>query len=176
MEWTWGWGAVVIAALAAGVAAWQAWEARRSRLDAQRAQSSAESAAQAAAGAQQQSADALVTIAELVRQQHEDARAAAAKKPDPWRIERVPKPSGDAVMLRLGGDEPLYDVSLTFERAPEVLMLDPNPVPSAMRPGDAVEIYWLRTYDDRGSSTFVLEVQWRRDGDKHSHVTRTTLS
>ena len=176
MEWTWGWGAVIVAALAAAVAAWQAWEARRSRLDAQQAQGSAESAAQAAAGAQQQTADALAAIAELVRQQHDDARAAASKKPDPWRVEPVHKPTGDAVMLRLGGDEPVHDVSVTFERAPEVLMLDPNPVPSTMRPGDAVEIYWLRTFDDRGGSTFVLDVQWRREGDSEPTISRATLS
>ncbi|MFD6699837.1 MULTISPECIES: hypothetical protein [unclassified Microbacterium] len=176
MEWTWGWGAVIVAAIAAAIAVWQALEARRSRLDAQQAQGSAESAAQAAAGAQQQTADALAAIAELVRQQHEDARAAASKKPDPWRVEPVHKPTGDAVMLRLDGDDPVHDVSMTFERAPGVLMLDPNPVPSTMHPGDAVEIYWLRTYDDRGSGTFVLEVRWRREGDAELAVSRTTLS
>ena len=175
MEWTWGWGAVVVAALAAGVAAWQAWEARRSRLDAQQAQGSAESAAQTAASAQQQSADALATIAELVRLQHEDARAAVARKPDPWeKTAGAPRKNGRAVLLTVTGVDHLHDVSLTFERAPHILHLTPDPVPSTMQPGDAIEIYWMRAAGD--SATFVAELHWRREGDTRLATSRTTLS
>lgn len=172
MEWTWGWAAVIVAVVAAGFAGWQAFEARRARVDAGAAQQAAEDAAKVAAAAQAQSADSLAAIAAIVTEQHEIARAAAEKKPDPWRMEsgRYVK-TGTTRMLVLGGEETLIDVELSFENHPRMLNLTPREVPSTWRPGDAIEIYW---YGNVGAFP-VLEVRWRREAEEQFTVTRATL-
>lgn len=168
------WAAVIVAVLAALFAGWQAFEARKARIEARAAQGAAEDAATTAASAQTQSAESLAAIAAIVTEQHQAARVAAAKKPNPWQIlpGRYVK-TGHTRKLTLVGEENIIDVELKFERKPGMLNLDPSPVPIVWRPGDAVELYWVSYGSD--SSSFVLEVQWRREGDPHRTVTRTTL-
>lgn len=172
MEWTWGWAAVLVAFIAAAFAGWQAFEARRSRIDATAAQQAAEDAARTAAAAQTQSADSLSAIAEIVREQHEAARAAATKKPDPWRLEpsRHTK-TGTARLLILGGDENAEDVEISFKNKPHMVHLTPSPVPTTWQPGDALEVYWYGNSD--GLPT--MEVRWKRPGDTAHTTTRATL-
>lgn len=169
------WISVVIAVLAAAFAGWQAFEARKARLNAVTAQTAAEDAATKAAGAQEQSAASLAEMAQIAKEQHEAAKAAAAKKPDPWTLKPGSyRKNGEAMLLELGGSDPVTDVSLKFERAPRMLHLDPERPPETMRPGDAIEIYWMKTMGD--SSTFVIEVHWTREGETEKNVTRATLS
>lgn len=174
VEWTWGWAAVVVSFMAAGVAGWQAWEARRARRDASSFGAAAERSAVEAASAQAQSAQALASMAAIAREQHEAARAAAATKPDPWRLEpgRYMK-TGKAIMLKLTGSDLVRDVELVWERKPALVEYDPSPVPTTMRPGDAIEIVYMFT---GGGSTAVLEVHWRREGEDEVRVTRGTLN
>lgn len=174
MEWLTAAG-VVVSLVAAAFAGWQATEARRARISAAESQDAAEDAASRAADAQTQSAQSLNTIAEIASQQHAAATAAAAVKPDPWRLDggRYVR-SGSTRMLVLGGSDEVEDVELTFERKPSMLHFDPDPVPSRWRPGDAVELYWMMFGAD--SSTFVVEVHWRRAGETERRVSRSTLS
>jgi hypothetical protein len=172
MDWTWGWAAVLVALIAAAVAGWQAFEARKSRIDASAAQHAAEEAAKTAAAAQAQSADSLSAIAEIVKAQHEAAQAAAAKKPDPWRLEPGRSVNtGTARLLILGGDEAAEDVEVTVRNEPQMLHLTPNPVPTTWQPGDALEVYWF----GRSDGLPVLEVRWKRPGDTAHTTTRATL-
>lgn len=171
----WGWVPVGISAIGAAVAIWQAWDARRARVNASKSEAVALRAAETAASAQRETAVSLGEMARIAKEQHEARQAEAARKPVPWRLEpgRSMK-RGDAYLLVLGGDEPVFDVELTWVRRPSILHVSPKPVPSTMQPGDGVEIrMWRAAGDERPT---VLEVHWRREGDSQRTVTRATLS
>ena len=92
-----GWWAVIVAALAAGFAAWQAWEARRARTEAQQARDDAGThekaalgAARDAAGAAKRGAEAQERIAAVIESQSEKETWRKTKRASEiWRVTNV---------------------------------------------------------------------------------------
>lgn len=157
------------AALAGAVFTYvQARAATQSREDAQAAQREASSARDAAVAAQQESALAAGRIAEVLESRAAEAREAADRRPSPWEIRpgRYRK-NGDAVVLTLTGAFPVADVAIDIERAPTIVHMDPEPVPTEMQPGDAVEIYYMRAAGDPSTSTVVISWRWADRDEVH---------
>lgn len=153
----------------------QAKAATDSRRDAQAAEAGAVTARDAAVAAQQDSAAAAQRIAEVLEARAAAARAAAEQRSNPWQLNagRYTK-NGTAVLLSLVGEHRVADVSIEFERAPYMVRLDPDPVPTEMQPGEAIEIYYMRAGGD--SSTSTLIVHWRWEDSSEKKVTRATLN
>lgn len=143
------------------IATVQARTAIAARRDAQAAEGAAVAARDAAVKAQQDSAAAAGRIAEALEQQVAAQRAAASVRPDPWEL----RPGGyvqhgGTLMLVHVGAHQVEDVSLEFERAPYMLHIEPNPVPTTFVPGDAVKVTWGSVGGDPPMPTLVVRWRW----------------
>lgn len=78
------------------------------------------------------------------------------------------------MLLSLVGEHGVANVSIEFERAPRIMHLDPDPIPTEMMPGEAIEIYYMRAMGDPSTATLIVHWRWM-DADE-MNVTRGTLN
>lgn len=149
--------------------------AKEAREKAEAAEGKAVAARDAAVRAQQESASAAGRIAEVLEEQAAASRAAASVRPDPWELQPGRYTAhGTALLLVRTGLGEVVDVSIEVERKPTMFHVDPSPVPTVMRPGDSVEIYYMRMGSD--SSTSTLVVRWRWPDEDEMRETRGPLN
>lgn len=160
------WIAAAVAAVAAAAAIWQAWEARRARGQAQ-------ASAAEAADHEGRALSAWERTARALEEQAAAAKADRERYSNPWTFGQVFAKSGKTWTFRLGGDEQVTGVGLTFpdEYAGERISLL-SPIPDPMRPGESISLNWFRVMNSPTQIT--VDVVWVRPNGK-AHSSPVTL-
>lgn len=156
MEWI-ATGVAIIAAIFAGLSA---WEARRSRLD---ARDSARSAATHESKA--------LKLSERLTLAFEESNARERRQSEryetPFAIVQEYVKGGKRWRLALEGTETVQDVRIETDPHDSGFIMRPDPAPSTMKPGSVVLFDW---WQGRRSPDFIsIAIGWTRpNGDRHS--------